>query len=722
VVLMLDDLHRAGPALLMLIGAVLVHEEPKRVLVLATARSDAGDRSARLEQLARSLQQRGLFERIMLTGLTAEAVGRLLAELAVPDADDLAVRLIVSTRGHPYLLGETLRELDPGATARAADDPASRIRDFVLRRLAALGEAPARLLRIAAAIDGEFDVALLSAIAHGTEQSTGRMLDQATTAGLLHVTGLGSFDFAHDLARRAIVDATDWDERGAVHGDIATVLERRGVAAALVASQWSRAAGPGADAKTLEWSERAGQNALRLLDPHAAAAWFGLAATRAGDARTRAHILIRLAGAQCQCGDESGADSLREALVIARDLDDRDLLVEAATLATPIWSSMPTLSHSERVDLLREGAGRVDDAGYRARLLARLATELMFSSEWSEARALAEEARSEARRAHDRAVLPEVLMRHFQATCTPHNLEERRQYMREIVEIADIAPDPVQRFFVLSASASAAIEAGRRDQADAYLDAAFRLGVDVDVPVLTYNMECIGVWRAGLDGDLEDAERRAMHAMERGAASGIANAEIGPAMQLACIRWQQSRFDELVPVLRMRPNPDEPSGAVLLARALAGVDGGRDEATAVLTRAAQHDFSDMPLGLNWAAAMVAAAESAFVLRDARVGRVVLAHLEPFRDCVSFNGTWVVAPLAFAAGIAAAAAGNVAASTVDEYFEQAIAVCDRLRAPALRARTQLLWLQVLHERGASPERVVSLVDDAEQNLTERRVDQ
>jgi hypothetical protein len=640
----------------------------------------------------------------------------------VPDAGDLAVRLIVSTRGHPFLLGETLRELDRGASSRTTDDPASRIREFVLRRLAALGEATERLLRIAAAIDGEFDVALLSDIAHGTELSTGRMLDQATNAGLLHVTGLGSFDFTHDLARRAIVDATDWDERGTVHAEVATVLERRGAAAALVASQWSRAAGALADVKTLEWSERAGEHALRALDPHAAAAWFGLAATRAGAARTRAHLLIRLAGALCQCGDESGADSLREALALARDLDDGDLLVEAATLPTPIWSSMPTLSHFERVDLLREGAGRVENAGDRARLLARLATELMFSSDWSEARTLAEEARAEAGRAHDPAVLPEVLMRHFQATCTPHNLEERRQYMREIGEIADVAPDPVQRFFVLSASASAAIEAGRRDEADVYLDAAFRLGVEVDVPVLTYNMECIGVWLAGLDGDLDEAEGRAVRAMEHGAASGIVNATIGPAMQLGCIRWHQSRFDELVPVLRMRPNPDDPSGAVLLARALAGVAGARDEAATVLTRAARYDFSDMPLGLNWAAGMVAAAESAFVLRDARVARAVLAHVEPFRDSVSFNGTWVVAPMAFAAGLAAAAAEDVAASTVDEYFEQATAVCDRLRAPALRARTQLMWVQVLRARGAFPAKVVSLLDDAEQARTERRVDQ
>ncbi len=53
VVLMLDDLHRAGPALLMLIGALLVHDEPKRVLVLATARSGRG-RPFRPPRTARS--------------------------------------------------------------------------------------------------------------------------------------------------------------------------------------------------------------------------------------------------------------------------------------------------------------------------------------------------------------------------------------------------------------------------------------------------------------------------------------------------------------------------------------------------------------------------------------------------------------------------------------------------------------------------------------------
>ncbi len=82
VVLLLDDVHRAGPALVLFLGAVTADPEPKRVLVLATARSGAGDRSSRLEQLARSLQARGLIDRIELEGLTASSVAQLLSDLA----------------------------------------------------------------------------------------------------------------------------------------------------------------------------------------------------------------------------------------------------------------------------------------------------------------------------------------------------------------------------------------------------------------------------------------------------------------------------------------------------------------------------------------------------------------------------------------------------------------------------------------------------------------
>ncbi len=86
VMLLLDDIHRAGTALLLLLGEMFVDQEPKRVLVLATARSGGADRSSRLEQLARSLQKRGELDRFELGGLGSDQVERLLNELALPDA------------------------------------------------------------------------------------------------------------------------------------------------------------------------------------------------------------------------------------------------------------------------------------------------------------------------------------------------------------------------------------------------------------------------------------------------------------------------------------------------------------------------------------------------------------------------------------------------------------------------------------------------------------
>ena len=136
--------------------------------------------------------------------------------------------------------------------------------------------------------------------------------------------------------------------------------------------------------------------------------------------------------------------------------------------------------------------------------------------------------------------------------------------------------------------------------------------------------------------------------------------------------------------------------SILLAKALACAPETRSEAVEVLARAAAADFEDLPRNLHWSASLVAAAEVACTLGDARVGRTVRGLLEPFADRVAFNGVWVIAPIAYGAAVAAAAAGE---NTADTFFEQSIAVCDRMRAPMLRARTEMAWSHVLRARAA-----------------------
>jgi len=696
VFLLVDDIDRAGAALLLLVGAALVDDEPKRVLLVATARSDSADRSSRLDRLLWSLERRDLVDRIELGGIAPAFVERLLDELERPDAATLAAELSLITRGHPYLLGEMLREPGLGAATPSADTVSCRIRQFVLRRVAGLGGPGASLLGIAASVGGEFDAALLTEVSGGTVQSTASLIDQAVDAGLLHVTGLGTFDFVHDLVRRAIAESREEGARAQEHADIAIALERRSASAARIAAQWGQASGTVASRKAMLWGDRAGEDALHDLDPHAAIDWFAFAAERAEEERTRAHLLIRLAGAQCQAGDKSGAETLRAALDIARRLHDSDLLVEAATLSTPIWDSMPALSAGERVSILTDGSRQARDPGTRARLTARLATELVFTPSWRRARTLADAALGEAREHGDASVLTEVLLRHFAATFTPHNLAERRQNADEAVAAAE--HDPVARFHALTAAASAAIEAAELDEADAYIHDACTLGRACELPILAYNIECVRAWRAGLAGDLEEAERLVFGAIEIGTRRGVARPEVGPSLQIGSMRWQQDRLGELLPILRTSRETHDAGSEILLARALADFAELEPEATSVLAAAAKNGFADLPLGMLWSGELVVAAETAFLLGCADIGRVVRGLLEPFHDRVAFNAVWVVAPIAYGAALAAAAAGEPDA---DAFFAEALDVCDRLRAPVLRARTENMWNRVLVARGDKP---------------------
>ncbi len=258
------------------------------------------------------------------------------------------------------------------------------------------------------------------------------------------------------------------------------------------------------------------------------------------------------------------------------------------------------------------------------------------------------------------------------------------------------------------------LEAGEIDEAFTYLDNAFAIGEESGVPILAYNMECIRVWRTALAGDLGEAERLALSAAQLGVEQGIEHAVVGPGLQIASIRWQQGRFAELLPLMRREPAGDEPGAVILLARALACTDATRAEAAARLHEAARHDLDDVPLGLHWAGCMVAAAEVAWMLGDARVGRVVHARLLPLADRVAFNGSFTIAPIAYGAALAAAAAGERGA---DDLFERAIAMSRRLRAPVLRARAELAWGRVLTARGGAPAKVLSLVGAARATFVE-----
>ena len=385
---------------------------------------------------------------------------------------------------------------------------------------------------------------------------------------------------------------------------------------------------------------------------------------------------------------------MREAIEIARQIGDDALLITCATGWTPTWSSGLPFARKERVQLLEAATAGAKADDERAILLGRLATEMLYTSEGARARPLADEALIYAERSGDRRTRIEVQLRHFDATWSPHFLDARRAQIASTLCLAEDA-DIVDRCFSLSRSAAAAIEAADLAAADDALGRLFDIGARHDLSVVTHAVTAIRAWRTGLAGDLAEAERLVNEADQLGRDAQLHNVAYGSALQLFCLSWARGRFVDLLPVLELGYAEDRVpiSNRVMLSRALAAA-GRRDEARGVIDSVSDEELESLTQDALWSMVLIAAAEAAYMIGAERVGGTVHRLLVPFASRVAFARNWVVAPIAFGAGMASAAAG---CADTDDLFQESLEISERLDAPILRARTQIAWVRTALDR-------------------------
>jgi hypothetical protein len=362
-------------------------------------------------------------------------------------------------------------------------------------------------------------------------------------------------------------------------------------------------------------------------------------------------------------------------------------LIACATAWTPTWSSGLPFERRERVELLEAGASAARNDNDRALLLGRLATEMLYTPDGLRARPLAEEALARAEAGGNRSTRIEVRLRHFDATWSPHFLDARRVSIAETVQLAS-GTEVVDYCFALSRSAAAAIEAVDLARADAALAELFDLGARHELSVVTASVTSIRAWRTALTGDLVTAGQLINETERQSAAANLHNAVYGTAVQRLCLTWQQGRIGDLLPILQLGTGDDR-NGApfrIMLSRALVGVQRF-DEARAVLESITEDDFEHLPTDALWSMLLMAAAEAAYKLGAVETARVVYRLLVPFSSRVAFARNWVVGPIAFGAGLAASTMKHPG---TDDLFEEALAIADRLEAPALSARMAIGW--------------------------------
>ena len=727
VMLLIDDLHWADKPTLALLKHVVGGSANERLLTLGTYRDSELSRQHPLTDTLADLRRESGVERISLDGLEERDVVAILEAAAGHDMDELGLRLARQiagdTNGNPFFVTELLRNLtESGALVQTSAGrwelkgrmselglPES-VREVVGRRVERLGEEARTALTSAAVIGRDFDAELLVRVVDQSEDELLDLLEEAVTAAVLveRSDRPGAFSFAHALINQTLYEDLGATRRSRLHKRVAEALEDicgtdPGARAAELAHHWATATTSVDVSKAVEYSRLAGQRALDNLAPDEALRWFTQALElkqsgpdrREPERRERCELLIGLGEAQRQAGDPEFRRTLLEAAGIARELDDADLLAEAAIANNRGFMSTAGLTDDGVLETLEAAIERTDESQpeRRATLLALLGLELTWSAEPERRKRLCDEALELARRSGDDRTLAVVLWRRFNAITLPETLDERIAEMEELGTIAARLNDPVLRFWAAVYGSTPAMETGDREAFDARLETLTEIAEELKQPVPNWLANWLQAVREMVSGRLEQAERFADEAAQNGSDAGQADALTFYVGQLHQIRWAQGRLDEVVDPLAMASdeNPDLSSAHALLALTYCEL-GQVDEARSLLEPVAENRFDAVPRDMLWLNTMVAWAEVAAAVEHEEAAQVLYELLAPWPDqfaCISIL-MWM--PVSHYLGRLAALLGR--SDDAERHFERALELEERFEAPLFAATTRIAWGRLL----------------------------
>ncbi len=365
VLMVLDDLHWADKATLLLLRHLLRADLDLRLLVVATYRDTEVDRTHAFAEVLADLRREIAVERIAVTGLERRAVQQLVTDLAGHDLDGRALELSDTlhdqTGGNPFFIAEVLRHLaESGAIYQDAGGRWTSdldvgdiglpegVRDVVGRRLSRLSEEANRAMTLAAVAGTSFVLRLVEVVSDADERGTViDALGEGVDAGLLTEDG-GRYAFPHALVRRTLLDELSSMRRMRLHRRVGDALE---VVAPdeldSLAFHFAEAAADGVAAKAGTYALAAARrsHARSAFETAAAQLERGIEALELDDLVDRAlrcDLLLELGDLQRWLGHDEATETGRRAAEDARATESAHRLVRAATIVLN-----PATGHSD---------------------------------------------------------------------------------------------------------------------------------------------------------------------------------------------------------------------------------------------------------------------------------------------------------------------------------------------------------------------------------------
>lgn len=742
--LVLDDLHAADTASLLLLRFLARDLRESRLLVIGSYRAaePRHDREigAVLGELARDAR------RVPLRGLGQEDVLMLLQRSgARAPHTSLARAVHQATDGNPFFVDEVVRLLRAEARLDAAVAPGEPlgipdgVRLAIDQRLDAVSRQARHVLDVAAVIGRDFEARLVAQIVGCSGNEVLEALDEAVDAQLIDEAfrALGRYSFLHALVRETLYDGLPAARRAQLHRDVGEALEhihgeQLDAHVAQLAHHFFEAAAVGGAAKALQLSALAGDRAMQVLAYEEAAGHYeralgSMQLAGVSDDRRRCELLLRLAEAWRRTGESTVARrTFQQAAAIARRLRAPELLADAAIgYARGLGGFLHVVRADETIiALLEEALGALDDSdsALRVRLLGRLAVELYYSDELERRIALSREAIDIARRLGDRGALVVALYSRHWAAYGPDTLDERLANATEMVKLANEGGDREMSFHGHHVRLSCLLERCEIEPVDRELEAMIALTAGLRQPVYSWRTTCLRAMRAILDARFDEAERLADEAFAIGReASGQEIATlVYEAAQMFALRYGQGRLAEVeeaaVDFTRRYPWI-QPWRLPLLYSEL----GREEEARAELERQTSGDVSAFPRDALWIMRIVALSHACALAGDAGRARQLYDLLAAFADRnVSTIADQPCGPVAIRLGMLAATMQRW--DDAERHFEAGLVLCRSMRAPTFIALTLLEHARMLRARGAPADRgrMVEFLREAELICRERGI--
>ncbi|MEY2590590.1 MAG: hypothetical protein QOJ67_2574 [Acidimicrobiaceae bacterium] len=430
---------------------------------------------------------------------------------------------------------------------------------------------------------------------------------------------------------------------------------------------------------------------LTALDETSLPRWFkaALDADAEQDDRVRCRLLLALGEAQHYAGDAGWQETLLEAGRLAHSMNDTSSLARAALGGALGWSLEPGTADARRIELLEHALADGDalDLGMRARLLAAHTTELTFTADLEQRVSMSDEAVRLARESGEPATLLTVLSQRFNAIWAPETLEDRRQHLSHVAQLAETTGLPIAEALAHGWHMAASIEVGDLDAADQHLARFTALAEQLDLPLLRWGAVLHSSWRAVISGDLDKADTLCEEAQLVGTRANRPEVQIVAATQRVGIRWAQARLAEEVGTLTdlCQALPRFKALQASLALALHHA-GDRDRAHAMLTTACT-DGSIATLQRNqvYLSALISWADLAHETDDAHAAAHITTQLEPHASQFAFTGTAVYGPVTHA--LALLALTNRDVGSASRHLASARRLVARMPAPWFADRTE-----------------------------------